>query len=927
MSFGFDPTNMGDVLLEHFDFDALLQSTDEGFNFEIPVEAAALEARLDNLHTISEDLAEGKLTHKEKALKLLGKKVQFSGFGSEKVNEERSIGVVKGDYAPAISPVPPRALETSRSQFYRPNILFGADMATAPASSAGPYNHLSESAIGTSLDSSLQDRLPDSLDDEENYIEDLDDEKLDRDGDEEDPSDGHDDGTSTPQSYQDSSVERDMASAKRKALSTYNNAEHRFKRNKLDPQLPHPSPEVSHDDEYSELVKSIYMIHCPNPQANYHEAMAYEDRPFFTRCAQSSTTSRGRQKRSKLAHANGTEPIHDLVSYLKDDDDDTAIIVVRLIRCEENQGFPHAQGQPLKWHESLAIKSSTLRQSIADIAQCYYNKNDVLPVGRNGVDNQMNRLTISPARLFFFHHLPRLIDYVETHPLARDHVSALNEYCRKYYVSDFQRARQLFAQGLVSQKHLDKLYLPNTIVISHENGLKRGFVVSKWPVYDDATGGLQLECWAWQNNGTGWCRSSHRLTVPPISSSQVPVRSLDVYPADLGCVETMQMLAERGRKLWDLKDSSYVSYTGHDVQGEDYYPESRFMIDYAVYKKMHEHASALDVNHPNVHVYDPWPSRLDPKRIPCNQELMVMPHVVHGFYLIEKQWVCILVDGVHDIKWNKTAYDRLVIPSQTKELIRALVTVRTSQRGIKHGLGVAGKRVDIIAGKGNGLIMLLHGGPGTGKSLTAESMAEIAEMPLYRVTCGDIGNTPEAVEKYMGVVMHLGVTWNCVLLLDEADVFLEERSMSDLARNSLVSVFLRILEYYDGILILTSNRIGIFDEAFKSRIQVALHYEKLTISSRKKIWTNFIDMLEEDEEDVNFEEIRYKLDQLAKIDLNGRQIRNILTTARQLAIFQARRLDWPHIEQALSVTIEFNDYIQRMQGHTDDQRARDEKLR
>lgn len=388
------------------------------------------------------------------------------------------------------------------------------------------------------------------------------------------------------------------------------------------------------------------------------------------------------------------------------------------------------------------------------------------------------------------------------------------------------------------------------------------------------------------------------------------------------------MLVERGRKLWDLKDPSYISYTGHDVQGDDYYPESRFMIDYAVYKKMHEKASALRVNNSTGnHNHDPWPLRLDPNKMPFPEQLMVMPHIVHGFYLTEKQWVCIFVDGVHDIQWNKTAYDRLVIPSNTKELIRALVAVRTSQRGIKHGLGVAGKRVDIIAGKGNGLIMLLHGGPGTGKSLTAKSVAEIAKMPLYRVTCGDIGTTPETVEKYMGIVMHLSVTWNCVLLLDEADVFLEERSMSDLARNSLVSVFLRIMEYYNGILILTSNRIGTFDEAFKSRIQVAVHFEKLTISSRKKIWTNFIDMLEEDDEDVNFEEIRYKLDQLAKIDLNGRQIRNTLTTARQLAIFQACRLDWPHIDQALCVSTEFNEYISKMQGHTDDQRARDENLR
>ena len=67
-----------------------------------------------------------------------------------------------------------------------------------------------------------------------------------------------------------------------------------------------------------------------------------------------------------------------------------------------------------------------------------------------------------------------------------------------------------------------------------------------------------------------------------------------------------------------------------------------------------------------------------------------------------------------------------------------------------------------------------------------------------------------------------------MVLLDEADVFLEERTKLDLERNALVSVFLRVLEYYEGILILTSNRIGTFDEAFKSRVQLAIHYPLLS---------------------------------------------------------------------------------------------------
>ncbi len=352
------------------------------------------------------------------------------------------------------------------------------------------------------------------------------------------------------------------------------------------------------------------------------------------------------------------------------------------------------------------------------------------------------------------------------------------------------------------------------------------------------------------------------------------------------------------------------------------------MIDHRMYRKMHENALAFRFERPSTtYPFDRMPAYLSVEQDPQDMPFLLMPPDIHGFYLNEKKWSKLFVEHIEPVSWNKKAYERLVLPPQTKDLVRALVTVRSSQRGIKQGLGGAGKRMDITSGKGNGLIMLLHGGPGTGKTLTAESVAEIAEMPLYRVTCGDIGTDSEAVEQYLNTVLHLGKNWNCVLLLDEADIFLEERSMADLARNTLVSVFLRILEYYDGILILTSNRVGTFDEAFKSRIQVALHYENLNRSARKKIWHNFLDMLEEDEENVDFDEIKLRLDDLAGKELNGRQIRNVLTTARQLAVYRNEPLNWEHLEQSLVVSSNFNEYLMRMQGHTDDQRMRDIGLR
>lgn len=88
--------------------------------------------------------------------------------------------------------------------------------------------------------------------------------------------------------------------------------------------------------------------------------------------------------------------------------------------------------------------------------------------------------------------------------------------------------------------------------------------------------------------------------------------------------------------------------------------------------------------------------------------------------------------------------------------------------------------------------------------------------------------------------------WDAVVLIDEADVYLEARSEKDLKRNGVVSIFLRALDYFRGILFLTTNRIGRFDEAFMTRIHVAVGYERLTDSAREQIWDNMFDTLDDD---------------------------------------------------------------------------------
>ncbi|KAK6818992.1 hypothetical protein RU639_008201 [Aspergillus parasiticus] len=220
-----------------------------------------------------------------------------------------------------------------------------------------------------------------------------------------------------------------------------------------------------------------------------------------------------------------------------------------------------------------------------------------------------------------------------------------------------------------------------------------------------------------------------------------------------------------------------------------------------------------------------------------------------------------------------------------------------------HNSVIALTLTDVLEGKGNGLILLLYGGLDTEKTLTAESVAELTERPLYRVTCGDIGTNAEDIEGYLETVFHLGNQWNCV-------------------RNALVSVFLRVLEYYEGILILTSNRIGTFDEAFKSRVQLTLHYPPLDQDGRQRIWNNFINRLYHSGVKAHIDKLKDKVDMLSAHELNGREIRNAIQTATLLAQFRGQTLGPRHLKEVIKVSNEFEQYLTDVHGHSSSEWAR-----
>ncbi|OTA05215.1 hypothetical protein A9Z42_0058590 [Trichoderma parareesei] len=351
-----------------------------------------------------------------------------------------------------------------------------------------------------------------------------------------------------------------------------------------------------------------------------------------------------------------------------------------------------------------------------------------------------------------------------------------------------------------------------------------------------------------------------------------------------------------------------------------------------------------------------------------DDELVIMSYRVFGFVLRNRKWAKldltymtaihapdvenVLADeqtrGTTANKKRKTAFDSLVIKKEHRSMIVSLVAQHFRDKKSTSGHQ---QQFDIVKGKGKGLIMLLHGAPGVGKTSTAEGIAELFKKPLFQITCGDLGTTAAEVEKALEVNFALANRWDCVLLLDEADVFLAERTKEDFKRNGLVAVFLRVMEYYAGILFLTTNRVGDFDEAFTSRIHVSLYYPELDAGNTLEVFDNNLAMIEDRFAKKNrvinidgssirgFATKHYYEHPQAR--WNGRQIRNACQTALALAEYEAQgnsheailkpdaviNLNETHFQIVKNAYLEFTNYMNTLYGTGPAQRAKEGRLR
>ncbi|KAF5562936.1 TOB3 (member of AAA-ATPase family) [Fusarium napiforme] len=432
------------------------------------------------------------------------------------------------------------------------------------------------------------------------------------------------------------------------------------------------------------------------------------------------------------------------------------------------------------------------------------------------------------------------------------------------------KRRNLVDKGLIDFRTAWTLFPKDSTVYSY--GMNSEFIAKVDGTEYDTNDGvkqlvLSVKVMAFNGEEFVWRKSS--LTINEFAGNK-PIRDLRHYPFEMhpekDAIE--QRLLSRGHKVLDLQGLAYCSYNGIAIHAkeksvEKHNVECRVLVDVVGFNKYHLAQGKRENKDPEIEVVDvsnrrrkqdlaeakpegkhpkTQQKRLNEEDQAKNKEellkrpkdLAFMTELIGGYALKNKLWVFFYVEDLEPIVWNDQAYSHLVFDEQQKDLVLSFV----ENHSLANGPNTAME--DVIVGKGQGLIMLLSGPPGTGKTLMAEAIADRSHRPLFYLQAEDLGINAAALGANIKRVFEMATEWNAVILLDEADVFMAERNPNDIHRNELVSIFLRELEYYRGIIFLTTNLYHTIDTAFRSRVSLHLLFKSLTREARETVWRKFL---------------------------------------------------------------------------------------
>lgn len=250
-----------------------------------------------------------------------------------------------------------------------------------------------------------------------------------------------------------------------------------------------------------------------------------------------------------------------------------------------------------------------------------------------------------------------------------------------------------------------------------------------------------------------------------------------------------------------------------------------------------------------------------------NEKVKIPTHpVLPMFSLVHHKTVWVNVADMSPYEYEAGLGDRLILPKSHRKLIGALVS---NLEVLKMEAEVEGKS-RIIRAKASSNIILAKGRAGTGKTMTAEVYSEEIKRPLYEVNSGQLGTDPETIESNLNIVLARSMRLRMPLLINEADVFIKKRG-DQMEQNAVVTVFLRLLEYHNGLVFMTTNRAEDVDEAISSRCIAEIQYDTPKEPERRRLWSSLLG-----EFNCSLSDADIKVAAILFPDTTGRDIQNLV---------------------------------------------------
>ncbi|KAG4433617.1 hypothetical protein IFR05_010893 [Cadophora sp. M221] len=579
---------------------------------------------------------------------------------------------------------------------------------------------------------------------------------------------------------------------------------------------------------------------------------------------------------------------------------------------------------------TLEINSPQLLSMLKDVVRYY--PGDPLDFGM--------KFTIEDPYMMLVHHRKEMQEYREESDdlTTKMHIALLLEYLDAEAGPKGIEINDMIKAGSITFPLLWMIFKPGDLVYQHSNGHTRLFQLRRHGYGESSSGGkyFDISCSFVSFDGFKAGVATERLRIWDrqefFGLFSATIESLTVFPlkfldaGDRTKLETK--LIERGERYLEIDGMCVKQYHGLFLYLKrppwDYYNEradydgtflpetmsGRVVVDPRTFNEearaRKESIAAEESDDDEGDDKDrktEMTGKVQDQLQTTTLDPRLCPPYVYGYSLEKKEWCKFFIDSMTEVGWKKDAMESLILPDPQKRLLKGLIS----------GHEYPDRARDETTLKGKGLVVLLHGAPGSGKTLTAEMTAEHTRRPLLNISTGELGSYQHRIEIELKRLLTYASTFQAIVLIDEADVFLEARKSGpsdQLEQNAMVAVFLRQLEYFQGIIFLTSNRVSVFDQAIKSRIHLALQYTSPGKEVRRMLWEKHLANVPADEIDLSLAEA---LSAVEDTEMNGREISNAITTAKTLARSEGSKLKLEYLQTIVQVWNEFELSLLKLQ--------------